>query len=84
MNHQVRISVPKEAAFPPCTQVTLVHGICDSYCVSCPVGRVRYGDASPEVRAEFAPEKRRSMPFELFCRVANEVARHPNAWLRRK
>ncbi|MGH9936000.1 MAG: radical SAM/SPASM domain-containing protein [Blastocatellia bacterium] len=69
-------------AFPVCTQVTLNHGICDSRCLSCPIGRLNYGDATAEVRAEFTPASRRHMPFEIFARVADEVARHPHAWLR--
>lgn len=68
--------------FPPCTQVTLSHGICDSRCRSCPVGRLNYGDASDAVRDEFPAASRRFMPFALFARVADEVGRHPRAWLR--
>lgn len=68
--------------FPPCTQVTLSHGICDSRCVSCPVGRLNYGDASDAVRDEFSAGSRRFMPFTLFARVADEVGQHPRAWLR--
>jgi len=70
------------AAFPACTQVTLNHGICDSRCVSCPIGRAWHGDASPEVAEEFHPRTRRSMPVDVFRRVADEVGRHPHAWLR--
>jgi uncharacterized Fe-S cluster-containing radical SAM superfamily enzyme len=69
-------------AFPVCTQVTLNHGICDSRCLSCPIGRLNYGDATAEVRAEFYPKSRRHMPFEIFARVVDEVAQHPHAWLR--
>jgi radical SAM protein with 4Fe4S-binding SPASM domain len=68
--------------FPVCTQVTLNHGICDSRCLSCPIGRVNYGDATEAVEAEFQVRKRRIMPFELFTRVADEVAKHAHAWLR--
>lgn len=68
--------------FPSCTQVTLNHGICDSQCISCPIGRLNFGDANDEVRNEFRPGTRRHMPFELFARVADEVAGHPHAWLR--
>lgn len=68
--------------FPVCTQVTLNHGICDSHCVSCPVGRLNHGDASEEVRNEFRPGTRKQMPFDLFAKVADEVARYPHAWLR--
>lgn len=68
--------------FPACTQVTLLHGPCDSKCVSCPVGRYHFGDASPEVRREFHPSNRRYMAFEIFTRVADEVAQHRHAWLR--
>jgi hypothetical protein len=68
--------------FPVCTQVTLNHGICDSHCLSCPIGRLNHGDATESVRHEFRPGTRRHMPFDLFCRVADEVARHPHAWLR--
>ena len=69
-------------AFPVCTQVTLNHGICDSQCVSCPIGRLNYGDAIDEVLAEFPARSRQFMPFEVFQRVADEVAKHPHAWLR--
>lgn len=68
--------------FPVCTQVTLNHGICDSQCLSCPVGRVNHGDASEAVKREFRPGTRMHMPFEIFSRVADEVASHPHAWLR--
>ncbi len=68
--------------FPVCTQITLNHGICDSRCLSCPVGRMNYGDASDEVKAEFDYKRRTSMPFSLFRRVADEVAQYPQAWLR--
>jgi len=68
--------------FPVCTQVTLVHGVCDSRCVSCPVGRVRYGDADPETVAELGPRQRKYMRLELFQKVADEIARYPHAWLR--
>lgn len=68
--------------FPVCTQVTLLHGICDSRCVACPVGRVRYGDADAESSALLGPERRRTMSFELFQRVADEVAKYSHAWLR--
>ncbi len=69
-------------AFPSCTQVTLSHGICDSQCLSCPIGRVRHGDATEEVLREFRPGTRVFMSFEVFARVADEVAQHPEAWLR--
>lgn len=68
--------------FPVCTQVTLNHGICDSRCVSCPIGRMNHGDAGDDVYAEFPPGSRNSMSFEIFRKVADEVARHPHAWLR--
>ncbi len=68
--------------FPVCTQVTLVHGVCDSYCVSCPVGRVRYGDADERAVAEVGPRRHRMMAFDLFRKVADEVALHAHAWLR--
>jgi MoaA/NifB/PqqE/SkfB family radical SAM enzyme len=73
---------PEEAGFPICTQVTLSHGICDSGCVVCPIGRLNYGDASEATRREFAQHTRRHMTFEIFAKVVDEVARHPHAWLR--
>ena len=73
---------PDHQLFPVCTQVTLNHGICDSCCLSCPIGRVNYGDATDEVKAEFHHTKRVSMPLSLFMRVADEVACYPHAWLR--
>ncbi len=68
--------------FPVCTQVTLNHGICDSRCLSCPIGRLNYGDASEAVKAEFHPQSRTFLPWEIFTRVADEVAQYPHAWLR--
>ncbi|MEJ2263384.1 MAG: hypothetical protein P8X95_08060, partial [Anaerolineales bacterium] len=82
MDAQQLFQDQQHAEFPVCTQVTLNHGICDSRCISCPVGRLRYGDASPEVEAELAAIPRVEMPFELFTRVADEVAVHSHAWLR--
>jgi len=73
---------PESRSFPKCTQVTLNHGICDSSCISCPVGRVNHGDATAEMKAEFSYRKRVSLPLELFRRVADEVANYPHAWLR--
>lgn len=72
----------EQQSFPSCTQVTLVHGICDSGCVACPVGRLTRGDATPEIEAEFPLETRDFMESAIFRRVAEEVARHPSAWLR--
>jgi hypothetical protein len=68
--------------FPSCTQVTLNHGICDSKCLSCPIGRLNHGNATDEVRHEFRPGTRRQMEFGLFARVADEVGQYPHAWLR--
>src|SRR5205809_711904 len=73
---------PEHQRFPACTQVTLNHGICDSRCLSCPIGRLNYGDADDEVRAEFRPGTRHHLAFDLFARVADEVAQYPGAWLR--
>jgi radical SAM protein with 4Fe4S-binding SPASM domain len=71
-----------DGTFPACVQVTLNHGICDSHCVSCPIGRINHGDASDAVKHEFRRSTRRHMPFEIFTRVADEVASYPHAWLR--
>ena len=68
--------------FPVCTQVTLNHGICDCKCVSCPIGRVNYGDSTEAVQEEFHYKRRMFMPYEIFTKVADEVAQHPHAWLR--
>ena len=68
--------------FPVCTQVTLVHGVCDSRCITCPVGRVRYGDADAAAVAELGPRRHQLMRFDLFRKVADEIAQHPHAWLR--
>lgn len=73
---------PAHRQFPVCTQVTLNHGICDSRCLSCPIGRLNYGDATEAVRFEFRPGTRRQMPFEIYTRVVDEVAQYPHAWLR--
>lgn len=68
--------------FPVCTQVNLNHGICDSQCVACPVGRLNHGDASASVRHEFRRGTRRHITFQIFAKVADEVAQYPHAWLR--
>lgn len=73
---------PEHERFPVCVQVTLNHGICDSHCISCPIGRLNHGDANESVRAEFRSSSRRHMPFDVFARVADEVGRYPHAWLR--
>lgn len=65
-----------------CTQLTLVHGVCDSRCVSCPVGRMRFGDASPAVVKELRAGGERFMDFDLFARIAEEVAGYEHGWLR--
>lgn len=71
-----------QRSFPVCAQLTLLHGVCDSRCASCPVGRVRYGDADAAAIAELGPRQHKLMPFELFRKVADEVGCHPHAWLR--
>ena len=86
MNHPVDaielFETDAHRAFPVCTQVTLNHGICDSHCLSCPIGRLNHGDATEDVRYEFRPGMRRHMPLEVFKQVVDEVAGHPHAWLR--
>ncbi|MCL2787144.1 MAG: SPASM domain-containing protein [Micrococcales bacterium] len=69
-------------SFPTCTQVTLLHGPCNARCLACPVGRVQFGDADAASKAEFSRERWRTMPWEVFTTVADEVGSHPEAWLR--
>lgn len=73
---------PAYQQFPVCTQVTLNHGICDSRCVCCPIGCVLHGDTEPLAFPELEPATRKSMTFDLFASVADQVARYPHAWLR--
>lgn len=72
-----------EKLFPSCTQLTVVHGYCDSYCTACPIGQHHYGEANDAVKKLFAPENNAFMDPALFKRIAAEVALHPqHAWLR--
>jgi hypothetical protein len=75
---------PSEAAarFPSCVQLTLCHYICDSGCVSCPVGRWNRGE--PDARAQWETDgaKRLFMPWEVFEKAARETAQHPESFLR--
>lgn len=70
------------ARFPSCVQLTLCHYICDSGCLSCPIGRLNRGD--PEARAQWEADgaKRLFMPWEVFEKAARETGQYPESFLR--
>lgn len=72
----------REAEFPPLVQLALMHYICNSRCKKCPVGLVNRGEMGQNKQGEFDPKKRRFFPFELFCKVADEMGKHPWSILR--
>jgi len=72
----------RHSEFPVCTQVTLCHGVCDSRCVSCPIGQLLFGDAREDVHLELNSGSPRFMAMEVFRRVCDEVALYKHAWLR--
>ena len=75
---------PSEAAarFPSCVQLTLCHYICDSGCVSCPVGRLNRGDPEARQQWEANGNERFFMPWEVFVKAARETGQHPESFLR--
>ena len=70
------------ARFPSCVQLTLCHYICDSACLSCPVGRLNRGD--PEARAQWEADgaRRFFMPWEVFEKATRETGQYPESFLR--
>lgn len=75
---------PNEAAarFPSCVQLTLVHYICDSGCVSCPVGRLNQGNSLAQAQWEAAGSARLFMPWAVFEKAARETGQHPTSFMR--
>ena len=68
--------------FPSCVQLTLCHYICDSGCVSCPVGRLNRRDEGAESRWPADGARRLFMPWEVFEKAARETGQHPESFLR--
>jgi hypothetical protein len=68
--------------FPACVQLTLSHYICNSGCISCPVGRLNRGD--PEALAHWKADGgvRMFMPWSVFEKAARETGQHPESFLR--
>lgn len=75
---------PSEAAaqFPSCVQLTLAHYICDSSCLSCPVGRLNRGDMQAKKLWEASGAARYFMPWEVFIKAADETGQYPHAFMR--
>lgn len=75
---------PSKAAakFPSCVQLTLVHYICDSGCISCPVGQLNQGD--PQARAQWEADggNRGYMAWNVFAKAAVETGQHPESFMR--
>jgi hypothetical protein len=82
--HATQYGFPDETAahFPACVQLTLSHYICDSGCISCPVGRLNRGD--PEARRQWEADgaERLFMPWDIFVKAARETGGHPKSFLR--
>lgn len=70
----------REAEFPTLIQVALMHYICNSRCVKCPVGLLKRGLIEPV--GEYAPSKMRFFPFEIFPKIADEMGQYPWSILR--
>lgn len=70
------------ANFPSCVQLTLVHYICDSGCLSCPVGRLNRGDTQAQTQWEADGATRFFMPWEVFEKAAQETGQHPTSFMR--
>ena len=75
---------PGEAAtdFPSCVQLTLCHYICDSGCVSCPVGRLNRNDPDAHRQWQIDGGQRRFMSWEVFEKATRETGQHPKSFLR--
>lgn len=72
----------RDAGFPPLVQLALMHYICNSRCLKCPVGLYNRGEMGQDNKGEFDPEKRRFFPFGIFQTVAVEMGKHPWSILR--
>ena len=72
----------KEAEFPTLVQLALMHYICNSKCKKCPVGLVNRGEMGTDKLGEFDPRKKKFFPFELFCKIADEMGKYPWSILR--
>ncbi len=68
--------------FPSCVQLTLCHYICDSGCVSCPVGRLNWGDLEADLARELEPGRRVFMGWDVFAQATRGTAQYPHAFLR--
>jgi hypothetical protein len=68
--------------FPSCVQLTASHYICDSGCVSCPVGRLNRGDLEADLARELEPGRRGFMDWNVFAKAARETALYPHTFLR--
>lgn len=69
-----------EAEFPILVQLALMHYLCNSCCLKCPVGLLKRGLIEPV--GEYAPAKRRFFPFKIFPKIADEMGQHPSSILR--
>ncbi len=72
----------REKIFPPLVQIALIHYICNSSCIHCPVGQYKRGLMGRDGRGEFDPKKESFFPFELFCKIADEMGKYPWSILR--
>lgn len=66
---------PEKYEFPTIININLLSGACVCSCVHCPIGRV-----SPENRSSYF--KCASMSIDVFRKVADEIAMHPDSVLR--
>lgn len=72
----------QEAKFPVLVQVALMHYICNSRCVRCPVGLYKRGEIGADNLGEYNPNKQYFFPYILFPKIAREIAMHPWSILR--
>lgn len=70
----------REEGFPVLVQIALMHYICNSRCLKCPVGLLKRELIDPV--GEYDPDKRSFFPFELFPKIAHEISQHPGTILR--
>lgn len=79
-----QLGFPGEAAalFPSCVQLTLCHYICDSGCVSCPVGRLNRNDPQSDAQWQADGGERCFMAWTVFEKAARETGEHPQSFLR--
>lgn len=77
-----RFQSKRDKKFPRLVQIALMHYICNSRCLKCPVGRVNRGEMGQDQKGEFDPKKRRFLDFGLFCKIADEMGHHPWSILR--